>query len=71
MSDGGAGFPRTRTNSSSGGGGYRRKVGFEAFEAGPEALFAYTCAVSNAYLIPKGHFTSPFSLPPLLVVFLG
>jgi hypothetical protein len=43
----GAGFPRTRTNSSGQGDGkWRRKVGFEAFEAGPAALFAYTCAVS-------------------------
>ena len=42
-----SGFPRTRTNSSGQGDGrYRRKVGFEAFEAGPEAMFAYTCAVS-------------------------
>lgn len=45
------GFPRTPTNSSGAGGDgrYRRKVGFEAFEAGPEALFAYTCAVSIPY----------------------
>jgi len=40
------GMPRTRTNSSTGEGRYRRKVGFEAFAAGPDALFAYTCAVS-------------------------
>lgn len=47
LSVGGTGMPRTRTNSSGQGDGrYRRKVGFEAFEAGPEALFAYTCAVS-------------------------
>jgi hypothetical protein len=50
----GAGFPRTRTSSSGqgtgeGSGRYRRKVGFEAFEAGPAALFAYTCAVSPTY----------------------
>ncbi|AFR96453.1 universal stress protein [Cryptococcus neoformans C23] len=37
-------FPRTRTNSSGQQDGkYRRKVGFEAFEAGPGALFAFTC----------------------------
>ena len=49
MAGGGAGFPRTRTNSSGAGTGegrYRRKVGFEAFEAGPAAMFAYTCQVS-------------------------
>ncbi|OCF34441.1 universal stress protein [Kwoniella heveanensis BCC8398] len=48
-----AGFPRTRTNSSGQGpndGKYRRKVGFEAFEAGPAALFAFTCqAKSEGY----------------------
>ncbi|CAD6590946.1 MAG: hypothetical protein TREMPRED_005929, partial [Tremellales sp. Tagirdzhanova-0007] len=43
-----SGFPRTRTNSSGQGDGrYRRKVGFEAFEAGPEAMFAYTCAAKS------------------------
>ncbi|OCF77991.1 universal stress protein [Kwoniella mangroviensis CBS 8886] len=50
---GSAGFPRTRTNSSGQGpndGKYRRKVGFEAFEAGPAALFAFTCqAKSEGY----------------------
>ncbi|KAK1923641.1 hypothetical protein DB88DRAFT_491937 [Papiliotrema laurentii] len=48
----GHGMPRTRTNSSGQGtdGRYRRKVGFEAFEAGPDALFAYTCqAKSEGY----------------------
>ncbi|ODN72887.1 hypothetical protein L202_08310 [Cryptococcus amylolentus CBS 6039] len=45
------GIPRTRTNSTSQGDGkYRRKVGFEAFEAGPAALFAFTCqAKSEGY----------------------
>ncbi|TYJ52001.1 hypothetical protein B9479_007404 [Cryptococcus floricola] len=45
------GIPRTRTNSSSQGDGkYRRKVGFEAFEAGPAALFAFTSqAKSEGY----------------------
>lgn len=46
----GAGFPRTMTsgtNSSVGGEGkYRRKVGFETFDAQPESLFTYTCQVS-------------------------
>lgn len=46
----GAGFPRTMTsgtNSSIGDGGkYRRKVGFETFDAQPESLFTYTCQVS-------------------------
>ncbi|WVQ78948.1 hypothetical protein IAT38_001040 [Cryptococcus sp. DSM 104549] len=48
---GGVGFPRTRTNSSGHADGkYRRKVGFEAFEAGPAALFAFTCqAKSEGY----------------------
>ncbi|WWC73672.1 uncharacterized protein I206_107644 [Kwoniella pini CBS 10737] len=50
---GSAGLPRTRTNSSGQGpndGKYRRKVGFEAFEAGPAALFAFTCqAKSEGY----------------------
>lgn len=50
----GAGFPRTMTsgtNSSVGGEGkYRRKVGFETFDAQPESLFTYTCQVSrNVY----------------------
>ncbi|ORY34684.1 hypothetical protein BCR39DRAFT_514004 [Naematelia encephala] len=43
-------FRRTRTNSSgqyAGDGRYRRKVGFEAFDAGPAALFAYTCAAKS------------------------
>ena len=42
-------LPRTRTWSSGQGTDqrYRRKVGFEAFEAGPDALFAYTCQVSH------------------------
>lgn len=46
---GSVGMPRTRTNSTgqgTGDGRYRRKVGFEAFEAGPAAMFAYTCQVS-------------------------
>jgi hypothetical protein len=47
MSSSGVGFPRTSTKDSQDGGKYRRKVGFEAFEAGPEALFAYTCQVSD------------------------
>lgn len=45
----GAGFPRTMTsgtNSSVGDGKYRRKVGFETFDAQPESLFTYTCQVS-------------------------
>ncbi|KAK8849715.1 hypothetical protein IAR55_005050 [Kwoniella newhampshirensis] len=51
LGGGGAGFPRTRTNSSGQQDGkYRRKVGFEAFEAGPAALFAFTCqAKSEGY----------------------
>jgi len=41
-------LPRTSTQSSaSGEGKYRRKVGFEAFEAGPATLFAYTCAAKS------------------------
>ncbi|KAL0247112.1 hypothetical protein I308_104147 [Cryptococcus tetragattii IND107] len=37
-------FPRSSTNSSvQQEGKYRRKVGFEAFEAGPGTLFAFTC----------------------------
>ncbi|KAK4685967.1 hypothetical protein P7C73_g4169, partial [Tremellales sp. Uapishka_1] len=43
-------IPRARTFSSGQGpvdGKYRRKVGFEAFEAGPDALFAYTCAAKS------------------------
>ena len=46
---GGIGLPRTRSGSSGQGaieGKYRKKVGFEAFEAGPTALFAYTCQAS-------------------------
>ncbi|EIW71375.1 universal stress protein [Tremella mesenterica] len=50
---GGVGLPRTRSGSSGQGaieGKYRRKVGFEAFEAGPATLFAYTCqAKSEGY----------------------
>ena len=46
MSSSGVGFSRTTTKDSTDTGKYRRKVGFEAFEAGPEALFAYTCQVS-------------------------
>ncbi|WVN89931.1 uncharacterized protein L203_105161 [Cryptococcus depauperatus CBS 7841] len=44
-------IPRTRTNSSGHQDGkYRRKVGFEAFEVGPAALFAFTCqAKSGGY----------------------
>jgi hypothetical protein len=42
----GIGFPRTSTQGSAGEGRYRRKVGFEAFEAGPDTLFAYTSQVS-------------------------
>lgn len=50
MSSSGVGFPRTTTKDSTDTGKYRRKVGFEAFEAGPEALFAYTCqAKSEGY----------------------
>lgn len=41
----GIGFPRTSTQGSAGEGRYRRKVGFEAFEAGPDTLFAYTSQV--------------------------
>ena len=41
---------RTSTQNSAGEGRYRRKVGFEAFEAGPDALFAFTCqAKSEGY----------------------
>jgi hypothetical protein len=47
MSSSGVGFPRTSTKDSTDTGRYRRKVGFEAFEAGPEALFAYTCQVTE------------------------
>jgi hypothetical protein len=47
---GGIGFPRTSTQGSAGEGRYRRKVGFEAFEAGPDTLFAFTCqAKSDGY----------------------
>jgi len=64
MAGGGSGhFPRTRTNSSgqgTGDGRYRRKVGFEAFEAGPDALFAYTCQVSTDPL--SCHVASALSL---------
>ncbi|KAL7425189.1 hypothetical protein Q5752_000877 [Cryptotrichosporon argae] len=45
-------MPRTSTVMTSGSvdGKYRRKVGFEAFEAGPDALFAFTCqAKSEGY----------------------
>lgn len=54
-----AGFPRTRTSSSGGNGtvsgGYRRKVGFEAFEeAGETALFAFTVQVSSLSLVASG-----------------
>ena len=42
-----SGLPRTWTQSSAGDGRYRRKVGFEAFDTQPEALFAFTCAVSK------------------------
>lgn len=46
----GAGFPRTSTQGSAGEGRYRRKVGFEAFEAGPDTLFAFTAqAKSDGY----------------------
>lgn len=46
----GIGFPRTSTQGSAGEGRYRRKVGFEAFEAGPDTLFAYTSqAKSDGY----------------------
>lgn len=54
MSSSGVGFPRTSTKDSQDGGRYRRKVGFEAFEAGPEALFAYTCQVSRIKNTDKG-----------------
>lgn len=48
-------FPRTRTNSSGQQDGkYRRKVGFEAFEAGPGALFAFTCQVSSSLKLWNG-----------------
>lgn len=46
---GSIGMPRTSTQSSVDAGKYRRKVGFEAFEAGPAALFAYTCQVGRCY----------------------
>lgn len=48
----GIGFPRTSTQGSAGEGRYRRKVGFEAFEAGPDTLFAYTSQVSR--VCPSG-----------------
>lgn len=46
----GIGFPRTSTQGSAGEGRYRRKVGFEAFEAGPDTLFAYTSQVCLIFL---------------------
>jgi hypothetical protein len=62
----GAGFPRTMTagtTSSVGDGKYRRKVGFETFDAQPESLFTYTCQVSQLALwgwsIRGGRWKSP------------
>jgi hypothetical protein len=55
MSSSGIGFPRSSTKDSTDTGRYRRKVGFEAFEAGPEALFAYTCQVSGCRVIVYEH----------------